>query len=562
MKTTQAQQLAHIAYHSYIWPPNMVDMIKKAVLFFILLLSIAHAGQSQKVASSRPKLVVFILVDQLSTEQIVAFRDQFSDNGFNRLINGGAFYRNAAYTSASSYFGTNLATLSTGCHPATHGIVSDWWYDRVRKKEINAAYGEINPLPDTPRQQPSARLLQTSTISDELKWMYNQRARISVIGINPSHLVWSGGHAPDYLYRVNPHHGDIQLISPQDSSLKAPEWVQQFNDKQLLQTYSSRTWGPLKDLRQYHQMRYFSDQRANAKPFLYTLDKQEGVGAYIPVIHSPYGNKLIRDFAMAQIINEELGKGPVTDVLTLHFTARTVHGKLQGGFDAETQDMLMRLDEEIANLLKNIDQEVGLENTLVALTSVSAPIKPMEDIIKQNIPTGLFSGDKAASLANLFLMAKYGQGKWVMTYNDGQIYLNHDLIAERKVNREEMKKEAARFLSDMQGVTYAIPLTQLQYTAANISSYNSLKHNYHPDRSGDIAIKVQPGWYEELSDGRRIKRNWSAAYLPLIFYGWKINPQDVYQAISMTRFAPTVCSFLEIPFPNGCEGEPLPNLIY
>lgn len=536
-------------------------MIKKSISVLVLLMAI-HILYGQKVPSQRPKLVVFILIDQLSTEQIVAFRDQFSDNGFNRLINGGAFYRHAAYESASSYYGSKLATLSTGSHPSTHGIVSDWWYDYVRGKEINAVYGTINSGDKKIQRQASADNLLTSTITDELKWINNGLSKVAVIGINPNYMVWNGGHSPDHLFQIDGHTGRFITVSLQDTSQLMPEWVNSFNDKKLLDTYSQREWGPLKDLNQYHQLKFFKEQRAHSKSFLYSLKKQETNEAYLPVIYSPFGNKLIRDFAISSLLNDEYGKDNVPDILTIHFTARAVHGKSKGGFDAETQDMLLRLDLEIEDILKTIDREVGLENTLVALTSVTTPTRPIEESTKQGLPTGLFSGQKAASLANLYLMAKYGQGKWVMTYNDGQIFLNHALIEERKINLEDIKQEAARFINDMEGVAYAIPITELRYSASDISSLSNLKLSFHPNRSGDIAIKINPGWYEELADGRTIARNWHGTYHPLIFYGWKINPQDVYQVVSMTRFAPTVCSFLQIPFPSGCEGEPLPKLIY
>ena len=537
-------------------------MIRKFTFTLVILLLCLMGAHSQKVPSQRPKLMIFILIDQLNTEQIVAFRDQFSDNGFNRLINGGSFFRNTSHPVGSTYMGTNLATIATGAYPSTHGIISDWWYDHLRSKEVHAAYGDLAVIDKDANQYPSTDRLMTSTIIDELKWMTNGKSRVAAIGLNQNYLVWSGGHNPDYLFELNNSTGHFDLVQSSDSTLTAPDWVKKFNKKDLLSTYCNREWGPVKNLNQYYQMKFFSDERSNNNAFIYSLEKQEGEGKYIPVIHSPYGNKIIRDFAMSQIINEQYGKDNIPDVLTLHFTTRSVHGKHNSMFDAETQDMLLRLDMEIADILKIVDDEVGLENTLVALTSVAAPQRDMSESEKHKIPTGVFSGDKAASLTNLFLMAKYGQGKWVMTYNDAQLYLNHKLIEERKVDMKEIKRQAADFLSDMQGVAYAVPVEELNYSASDINSLKSLKLNYYPNRSGDIAIKIRPGWYEEFNDGKRINRDWNASHLPLIFFGWKVNPQNIYHAISATRIAPTICSFLEIPFPNGCESEPLPGLTY
>jgi len=535
-------------------------MIRRSLFFVLALLYIAQITYAQKIPSPRPKLVVFILIDQLNTDQLIAFRDQFSDNGINRLINGGAFYRNTSYPAGSNYHGSRLATLYTGAHPSTHGIVSDWWYDRLREKEISAAYGDLIINGNGTERYPTTNRLFTSTITDELKWMNNGTSRVASIGFNPNYLVWTGGHKPDYLYTINPDSGKVVLIPQGEKTKLMPEWANQFNRKDLLYTYSQREWGPLKNLNHYHQMQYFSEQRASSNGFLYSLNKQEGSGAFVPVLHSPYGNKLIRDFAMAQIIHGKYGKDAETDVITLQFTAKTVHGRFQNAFDAETEDMLLRLDQEIADLLKTIDHEVGLENTLIVTTSISAPKRPTEDHTKHGIPTGVFNGYKSSSLLNLFLMAKYGQGKWVMAYHDAQIYLNHELINERKIDLETIKKETALFLSDMDGVAYAIPISELKLLSSDIAAFKSLQLNHHPLRSGDIVIKLRPGWSEELKDGNLVNRQWKATHLPLIFYGWKIKPQNVYKAIPLIDVAPTISSFLEIPFPNGNEGTPLQNI--
>ncbi len=530
-------------------------------ILLALLLCFNTVAFAQKVPSKRPKLVVFIMVNQLNTHQLVAFKDQLSDNGLKRLINGGTYYRNASYPAGSTYYGSNLATIYTGAYASTHGIVSDWWYDHLRGKEVSAAYGDLILNEDDKSHYPTTDRLLTSTLTDELQWINNRTSKVGAIGFNSNYLIWTGGHNPDHLFMINDDTGAFSVANKSDTISSLLDWVVDFNDKELLQMYSKRSWGPLNNLNRYYQMKYFSEQRGESNAFMYSLEPQEGKGAYIPVVHSPFGNTLIHDFAMSLIVNEEYGKDEATDVLTLHFTTRSVHGDKSGAFDAETEDMILRLDMEIASLLKKIDKEVGLENTLVVTTSVDAPARSMEENNDHHIPTGVFNGNKASSLLNLFLMAKYGQGKWVMTYHDVQIYLNRDLIKKQKLDIRIIEQEAAHFLRDMEGVAFAIPVSELQNLPSDITSLRSLKLNYHPIRSGDIVLKIQPGWVEELEDGRKINRSWSATHMPLIFYGWKIKHQEVYESVPMINVAPTISSFLEIPFPNGSEGTTLKGLI-
>ena len=48
-------------------------------------------------AQERPKLVVGIVVDQMKMEYLYRFSNDFSENGFKRLMNQGYTFHNAHY---------------------------------------------------------------------------------------------------------------------------------------------------------------------------------------------------------------------------------------------------------------------------------------------------------------------------------------------------------------------------------------------------------------------------------------------------------------------------------
>lgn len=533
--------------------------IKFSLLFLLFFFSIAASGQ-RKIVSPRPRLVVFIQVDELSTDQLIAFRDKFTDNGFNRLMNGGSFFRHAYYPAGSVYAGSHLSTFFTGAYAATHGIISDKWYDRLRSTEVDATLGLTQTsLQDSLLPLPTTSQLLTSTLADELKWMHNGAANVSAIGLHTDLLVWAGGHAPDDVICMNSITGQFEALR---DTLEAPQpiWLKEFNAKQLPNVYCEREWGPIMDLKEYHQLKYFSDALPGNHTFLYNLKKAKGREPFLPVINSPYGNKLVRDFTVNHIINSEIGKDDIPDLLTVQFTSKSNFRKDASAFEAETEDMLLRLDREVADLINIIDEQVGLEKTLIVLTGISSPIRTEEDYSRGNIPSGVFNGTKAASLLNLYLMAIHGQGKWVKAYHDGQVYLNHELLEQSKISIQSILDESARFLMQVEGVAYAMPASELMAASSNLAALQSLKLNYHPKRSGDILIRLQPGWNEELEDGSLVYRHWTSSKLPLVFFGWKVARQNVFTPIPMTNVAPTISSFLEIPFPNGCEGTILDSV--
>ncbi len=148
----------------------------------------------------------------------------------------------------------------------------------------------------------------------------------------------------------------------------------------------------------------------------------------------PYGNTYTKDFASTLVVSEELGKDDFTDVLMVCFTANEHIGNLFGPNSVEMQDVILRLDKEIAQFLTFLDDYVGKENALVFLTSDHGVAQVPAYLMDNRIPVGYFNQTGAVSLLISALNNTYGKGDWIRNYHSGQIYLNHTLIEDSKIS--------------------------------------------------------------------------------------------------------------------------------
>src|SRR5260370_4322597 len=82
-----------------------------------------------------PKLVVLLVVDQMRGDYVDKFLGQWS-GGLRRLVEEGAWFRDAAYRYAATETCVGHATISTGALPATHGMVANAWWDRGTQKMV------------------------------------------------------------------------------------------------------------------------------------------------------------------------------------------------------------------------------------------------------------------------------------------------------------------------------------------------------------------------------------------------------------------------------------------
>lgn len=537
-------------------------MIKFTPIIIVLCLLLAlpmRAQQNAALCPEKPKLVLMLVVDNLNNQQMEIVRTQCGSRGFNRLYGYGTQLTDAFYDAGGNFAGKNLATLFTGAPASTHGIVGRRWVDSFSGKKIDAIYGDV---PESGRFDTTAvphnGALLCSTMANEIRKIYNDRAKIFSIGFDPQMLIWSSGtKGGEPIAWLDARAGKVLTANVEDSSA-TKKWVEEFNSKGLVQIYRDKTWAPRKDISQYHQVKYFGMSKEHR--FYYPLGKpvSDPKRRYADVCGSPYGNTLLRDLAASAIINEELGADDVPDILMVQFSATPAMGKKLQPLDPETEDMLLCLDDNIASLLQMIDGTVGMDNTLVVFTSARGAYDVSGTDSPQWAERGCVSLHRASALLNLYLMAIHGQAAWVKTYTSGSIYLDRDVAAKHKVPFDTLLAESADFLVQVKGIGDAFPAKSLKTMAGESPVIRTLRQNYHPKRSGDLLVYFEPGWAEELEDGSKLAQVWGGEFVPLVFYGWKVPKGVVYQRHSMVDVAPTLCSFIRVGLPDGCSGVPIP----
>ena len=107
----------------------------KPIVVLVFLFSITTYSQQK----TKPKLIVGIVIDQMRAEYLYRFQENYTENGFKRLMQEGFNVKNTHYNYIPTETGPGHTSIYTGTTPANHGIVSNYWYDRDLKKNIYCA---------------------------------------------------------------------------------------------------------------------------------------------------------------------------------------------------------------------------------------------------------------------------------------------------------------------------------------------------------------------------------------------------------------------------------------
>ena len=88
--------------------------MKKFLLYISAITTIMTSlAANEASAAERPRLLVNIVVSGMRADDLVRYNKNFSNGGFNRLINNGAYYKNASYDYMQPTTPVSLATLAT-----------------------------------------------------------------------------------------------------------------------------------------------------------------------------------------------------------------------------------------------------------------------------------------------------------------------------------------------------------------------------------------------------------------------------------------------------------------
>ncbi len=535
----------------------------------LLSSTLCFAQDNTRIPPEKPRLIIGIVISQMRYDYIYRYWNKFEENGFKKLITRGTFCKNTSFNYLLSQEGVGHSTIATGTLPANHGIVSKEWYlnlqDKIEQNVEDDKHSTIGGNSEAGKYSP--KNLLCTTYPDELRMSNNLQSKVFGISLDAAPAILSSGHTANMAYWLDTKSGNWVTSTYYADSL--PAWVNDFNNKRFPDTYLEREWNTLLPLNEYTESlpddnKYETGIKGRTV-FPYNLPKivntKNRKTDYSILKSTPFGNSLVKDFAISVIVNENLGKDEYTDIITVSFTATENIGNLFGPNSVEVEDVFLRLDREIAHFLNFIDLNIGKENVLVYLTSDHG-VAPIPDYLTDHkIPAGYFNQNGAISLLKSALDNVYGKGDWIKAYHSQQIYLNRILIEDAKIPLNEFQNYTAQFILQFSGVANTVTSTTLQTTDFTSGIFKKIQNGFNQKRSGDVIINLKAGWIEK-GDGLS-NHNSSYAYdsrIPLIWYGWKIGRGTVLRAVDIIDIAPTISTFLNITYPNACTGNPILEL--
>lgn len=537
------------------------------ILTFLILSLISSNLHAVSPDQPKPKLIVGIVVDQMRSDYLTRYWNKYGDDGFKKLAREGYNCANTHFNYNVTFTSPGHASIYTGTTPSVHGIIGNDWYNRELKQMVYVTWDPETKGTgsDSYNGTMSPANLMVTTFGDELRLASNLRSKVISVSLKDRGAILPGGRTANEVYWSDNATGN--WISSNWYMNTLPEWVVKFNSEKRADAILHTVWNPLLPISEYTEstadnMEFEYLQPGETQPvFPHRFDNTADLN-YELLRNSPFSNTMTKDFALQAMRESQLGKDEFTDLLAISFSATDYIGHDYGTHSIETEDAFIRLDLDLADLIKQVEDYAGKQNVVFFLTSDHGVVPISKFLTDHKVASALFSARQLNDSLNNYLYSVYGTKQWISKIYKNQVYLDQQLLTENKIPEREIKEKIADFLRNYKGVDQVLINEDLFTNDYTTGMRHLMQNGFYRRRSGDVIFTTDPGL---LVYGPRGTDHGSGytydTQVPLIFYGKDIPKGSTSRQVHITDIAPTITQMLGIQSPNGSTGKVIEEVI-
>ena len=544
-------------------------MLKNLGITFLTVLSTGFTAQKNKSAQiERPKLVVGLVVDQMRWDYLYRYYEKYQSDGFKRLLKEGYSFNNVDINYIPTYTAIGHTTIYTGSVPAIHGIAGNDWFDKTTGKNVYCTTDEsVKPVgtTDVKSGSHSPKNLWSTTVTDELLLATNFQAKVVGISLKDRASILPAGHHPTGTYWFDDTTGNFVTSSYYMNQL--PKWMNDFNAQKMPDQLVKNGWNTLLPIAEYTESSPDNSPwegllgSAKTPTFPYSNLAADYQLKKDNIRSTPFGNTLTLKAAEAAIKGEQLGADAITDFLAVNLASTDYAGHKFGPNSIEVQDIYLRLDRDLAEFFKYLDDKVGKGEYTVFLSADHGGAHSKGFMEEHKMPTGFYGEDNKEF--NVMLKDKFKVDQLISKITNNQVYLDDKLMSENNLDAEQVKQYLIDILNKDQSVLFAVDMKKAGSSSIPEPIKTRIANGYNWQRSGDIQVIYHDNWLPTYAKLGTTHGAWNSydSHIPLIFMGWGIKNGESNKDYNMTDIAPTISALLHIQFPSGNIGNPIVEVI-
>lgn len=538
----------------------------------------------EPVDSEPPSLVVLVAVDQLMPDHLERYGEVFQ-GGLRTLMDEGLVFSDAVHDHGITYTSPGHASLATGVVPSRHGIISNSWRE-WRDGEWVSVSSVADPNTRTVGGGgggSSPRNVLTDGLPDWILEADPESRVVSVSGKSTASVLMAA-RARGHVYWFST--GAPGFVTSTFYRTELPEWVVQVNEEVVPHLVPTGCW----------EADLSPEAAALSRPDTVPYEA-DGVQVHFPhcvddAVYRNHAHFVSRTpflddatFALARAAVEALGLGGAQagepggeqagesggeqagesasdasgrrapDYLAVALSATDRVGHEFGPWSREQLQNLVHLDRELGAFLDFLDETVGRDRYVLALSSDHGVLPLPEYLVEQGEYGVRLGGELSAAIRAAAEEAGVGPPPGPR--------VDEGVGEASGAEAAELRERAARAMEEVEWVEAAMPLELLAGDMPADSFVDLYRRSFHPDRIttnvSRYGVEVRP---REGVMVRSTGTTHGVPYLhdrrvPLIFFGAGIEAGVSATPARTVDVAPTLARIGGVPAPDGLDGRDL-----
>jgi predicted AlkP superfamily pyrophosphatase or phosphodiesterase len=511
----------------------------------------AQAPAALLAPVGKPKLIVAISVDQLSSDLFAQYRQHFT-GGLLRLSQGVVFPSGYQSHNATETC-PGHSTILTGARPARTGIIANNWFDLSLEREDKKVYCSEDPrVPGSSSEKytVSTHFLRVPALGDHMK-RADPRSRVAVAAGKDRAAIMMGGYAPDQrwwwsgkAFVADPARGRAARAGASINSAIASALSEPRQPLDLPALCQARS----------RAINVQGGQQVGAGRFARETGDSRAYRA------SPELDGATLGLAAALQQEMQLGRGEATDLLVIGLSATDYVGHSYGTEGSEMCLQMLALDRSLGDFFDRLDA-VGIDY-LAMLTSdhggqdiperLREHAMPDASRVDPALAPGTMSKEIAARLG-LKGQVLFGDAPF------GDMYLGRALTPAQ---RKRALDEVVRTYRAHRQVAAAFTRAELS-AASNPSAppdewslLERAKASFDPQRSGDLVVLLKPRVTPIADPGRGYTATHGSPWdydrrVPILFWRKGMRGFEQPLAVETVDILPTLAPLVGVTIPAG-----------
>lgn len=507
------------------------------------LAACAVPAAAQAAASARPRLLVFITVDQMRPDYFTRWPGQLT-GGLARLWNGGAVFTDAHQDHAVTETAPGHASVMSGRFPRGTGIVSnEFGVADVRTRLLGVDSTGASP-----------HRFRGTVLADWMK-ARDQRTRVLSVSRKDRGAILPVGRGRHTVLWYAPNNGTFTTSTWYGTTL--PAWARRFNARRLPQSYAGTTWTPLLAASAYPEPDSVPVEAGGVEYTFPHVVPRDMAQATEVLNRFPVMDQLTLGLALEGLRAMELGRGPATDVLAISLSTTDAIGHRYGPDSRELHDQVVRLDRALGAFLDSLYAVRDPSTVIVALTADHG-VTPYPELADPANAPAMHVSDAQLRAWLRTTAQRWGVDTAAAHGEDGMLRLNRAAFARVGRDPRAFAREYVALARTIPGVLRADLFPAVAADSARDPIARRWGHMIPRDLPYYAVVTLRPGhvWgrgsYAQHGSPHDIDSR-----VPIIFYGAPFRPGKYDTFVRTVDIAPTLARVLGVRPTEPLDGRVL-----